>query len=54
MLNDQRDPKVFMATYNPRPDDTGEFIVVCSIVDCVPHLQFINVVNAFMSDRMQL
>jgi len=25
-----------MATYNPRPDDTGEFIVVCSIVDCVP------------------
>ena len=32
MLNDQRDPKVFMATYNHRPDDTGEFIMVCIIV----------------------
>ena len=31
VLNDQTDPKAFMATYNPRPDDTGEFIVVCSI-----------------------
>ena len=32
VLNDQMDPKVLMAIYNPRPDDTGEFIVVCIIV----------------------